>query len=586
MAETRVEIVTSKNKLYHTLGVLDASNTSSAQERQHELDEKFNVIFHQSLDGILIIDQENGRIIDINPAIGRILGYNNGALVGQHFSALFPPHSSNHHTLSEKLALGGEILRAQEFCRADGCTQVMDLTTSKIPWEQGQAILAILHDATERVRAEEEIRQRNRELTLLNRVISAATSTLDVEQVLHFVCQELAQTFDLPHSVTALLDATQTTATVVAESHEPEQPDLVGRTIAIPDNSLGKSLIKEKTCVAIPDAHQDSRIAFLHDLMREHNTVSVLFVPIVVRDQVTGIIELGATERRLFTSKEIALAQNVAAAAGQVLETARLYQALRQHADRLQETVAQRTVELQVALVQAQDADRIKSQFVSNVSHELRTPLNNLKLYLALLTRGYEEKRQHYLDTIKREVNRLQSTIESLLDLSRLDLGQLKVEAEATDLNPLVHTLALDRQALAENRNLTLDVDLDESLPPSLADPKLIERVLANLLTNALNYTPEGGQVCITTRPQQAEDRSWVTVSVTDTGPGIADKERLRLFERFYRGQAGLDSDAPGTGLGLAISKEIVDQHAGHITVESEIGRGSTFTVWLPSATD
>jgi signal transduction histidine kinase len=116
-----------------------------------------------------------------------------------------------------------------------------------------------------------------------------------------------------------------------------------------------------------------------------------------------------------------------------------------------------------------------------------------------------------------------------------------------------------------------------------VADPQLIEQVLTNLLTNAMNYTPAGGSVQIATQSVQTNGDRWVTLSVTDTGLGIAPEEQARLFQRFERGQASADLQVPGTGLGLAISKEIIDLHAGRITLESEVDEGSTFTVWLPT---
>jgi signal transduction histidine kinase len=209
--------------------------------------------------------------------------------------------------------------------------------------------------------------------------------------------------------------------------------------------------------------------------------------------------------------------------------------------------------------------------------------LTNLKLYLTLLTRGVPEKKQTYLDTLSREANRLQDLIEGLLDLSRLDLGKLQTNLQPTDLNMLVGTLATDRGALAADRGLTLDVETTELLPMALADQKLLEQVLTNLLTNAINYTPQGGTIMLRTGTVEADGLRWATASVSDTGPGIPAEEQALLFQRFYRGKAGQASDAPGTGLGLAICKETMDRHGGRITVESDgvPGEGSTFTVWL-----
>ncbi|RMF29907.1 MAG: PAS domain-containing sensor histidine kinase, partial [Chloroflexi bacterium] len=241
-------------------------------------------------------------------------------------------------------------------------------------------------------------------------------------------------------------------------------------------------------------------------------------------------------------------------------------------------------VGIQNDITHRKEVERLKDQFISNVSHELRTPLTNLKLYLTLLERGQPEKQRYYLTTLQREAERLHYLVENLLSLSRLDLGEAEISRTPTDVNVLVRMLVEDREAMAADRSLTLEADLAEDLPYALVDRPMIEQVLTNLLTNAMNYTPGGGKIVVRTAKREDEGRSWVTISIEDTGVGIPPDERPYIFDRFYRGEAARRSGVPGTGLGLAICKEIVDRHGGRITVESEEGKGSTFTVWLVPA--
>jgi signal transduction histidine kinase len=130
---------------------------------------------------------------------------------------------------------------------------------------------------------------------------------------------------------------------------------------------------------------------------------------------------------------------------------------------------------------------------------------------------------------------------------------------------------------------LTLTLEEYPDLPLAKGDQKQLNQVLSILLTNALNYTPEGGEVTLRTALQELDDTSWVTIAVSDNGPGVSDADRINLFNRFYRGTAGRASGAPGTGLGLAIAKEIMDRHQGRIEVTSDgvPGNGTTFTMWL-----
>ena len=235
-------------------------------------------------------------------------------------------------------------------------------------------------------------------------------------------------------------------------------------------------------------------------------------------------------------------------------------------------------------ITQRKELERLKDEFVSNVSHELRTPIANVKLYISLLTRGKPEKRDEYVQTLKREAGRLENLIEDLLDLSRLDLETGKVELAPTDLKPLTAQLIADRSALAASRGHTIDYQTDERPVMALADPAALGQVFTNLLTNAVNYTPPGGLISVTVAPRELDGQPWATFTVKDSGPGISAVDLPRLFDRFYRGAVGRKSGAPGTGLGLAISDKIIDRLGGQITVDSQEGRGAAFTVWLKTA--
>jgi PAS domain S-box-containing protein len=232
-------------------------------------------------------------------------------------------------------------------------------------------------------------------------------------------------------------------------------------------------------------------------------------------------------------------------------------------------------------ITRQKELDRLKDQFVANVSHELRTPLTNIKLYVTLLQRGPGDKQLQYWQTLEREVKRLEVLIENLLSISRLDMGQVPLEWEAVDVNEVVRQLLHDRAALIRERGLTLEAALAEGRPRAWASANIVAQILANLVTNATHYTPPGGRIVVSTARQIERDRLWITFTVTDTGPGITAADLPRLFERFYRGEAGRRSGAPGTGLGLAICSDLADKLGGHITVASQPGQGAAFTVWL-----
>jgi two-component system phosphate regulon sensor histidine kinase PhoR len=229
------------------------------------------------------------------------------------------------------------------------------------------------------------------------------------------------------------------------------------------------------------------------------------------------------------------------------------------------------------------EVQRMKDAFVSNVSHELRTPITSIKLNLTLL-RMNPQGQEVYIDRMERETSRLADLIEDLLRLSRLDQERVALDLKTVNLNALAARYVEDRIPVAEIRHLDLRLGDQPHLPPVQADDGLLGQALSVLITNALHYTPAGGEVVISTQARQEEGEWWVGVRVSDSGPGISAEDMPHLFKRFYRGKVGRQSEQPGTGLGLAIAREIVERHGGRIEVESAgvSGQGATFSIWLP----
>lgn len=254
-----------------------------------------------------------------------------------------------------------------------------------------------------------------------------------------------------------------------------------------------------------------------------------------------------------------------------------------------QEQLQQAKDELEQKVQQLDEANkhllklgRLKDEFLSSVSHELRTPIANIKLSQQLAI-AHPEERDKYFATLRRETERLHFIIEELLDVARMSL-ELRLNVATCDLNRLILLYIADRTLMAEERGLALTFSEEVGLPTVQADRMQIERVLGILLMNALNYTPSGGSIEISTHSQHQNGALWLGFTVKDDGPGISPEEQERLFERFFRGEAALNSGVPGTGLGLYMAREIVDMHGGKIEISSDgvEGKGARFTVWLP----
>ena len=227
--------------------------------------------------------------------------------------------------------------------------------------------------------------------------------------------------------------------------------------------------------------------------------------------------------------------------------------------------------------------EAIKKDFVANVSHELRTPLASIKGYSETLLGGGmedEETLTDFLRIIDKNATRMSRLINDLLILSRLESLQVPVEWDALDLEELFTSTLSGFKKQARDKGITISLDVSEALPKVMGDRDRVEQVMVNLLDNAIKYTPVDGSVSVSVGRGAGE----VRVDITDTGLGIPTKDIPRIFERFYRVDKARSREMGGTGLGLAIVKHIIQVHNGRVWVESEPGRGSTFSFTLKPA--
>ncbi|MFN2220500.1 MAG: ATP-binding protein [Anaerolineae bacterium] len=231
--------------------------------------------------------------------------------------------------------------------------------------------------------------------------------------------------------------------------------------------------------------------------------------------------------------------------------------------------------------LQLQELDQLKSRFVSNVSHELRTPLAVIKLYATLTRKGRPEKQAHYLQTIEQETHRLETMVENILDLTRMDRQELHFTPELLKVDEIVDQVLQVYEETAQRRGLELRNHIRGELPLLWADRDHLIQLLTNLVDNALKYTPRGGQVWVASRVFKDDGQSFLELAVGDTGLGIPKDEQERVFERFYRGSSNRP-ESTGTGLGLAIVEELMAQHEGKVTLQSEVGKGSVFALQFP----
>jgi signal transduction histidine kinase len=266
--------------------------------------------------------------------------------------------------------------------------------------------------------------------------------------------------------------------------------------------------------------------------------------------------------------------------------------------------IADRSDELERLSADLLRANRAKSEFLANVSHELRTPLAAVVGFIDLLRDGaYGELSPRQIGPVERiesSANHLRELVDQILDLSKLAAGRLEVSTESLSLRAFVIDVASEVESLLNEKGLAFSIAVPATLPKVETDPTHLRQILVNLLGNAIKFTDRGtitvraarvpdGEVAQMAgrsrrRPLLAEGGSFIALQVSDTGSGIAERDHERIFEEFEQVNAGPrgDSMRRGTGLGLSISRRLARLLGGDITVESELGAGATFTVWLP----
>lgn len=227
--------------------------------------------------------------------------------------------------------------------------------------------------------------------------------------------------------------------------------------------------------------------------------------------------------------------------------------------------------------------EKVRQDFVANVSHELRTPVTNIKGYAETLLEGALEDKENahdFLKIIYSDSDRLARLIDDLLDLSKIESGKLKMVLEPCAFMPILERVVSSLERYARDKSVILKSDIPKDIPNLLADESRLAQVLLNLIDNAIKYTENKGLVTISAK----EQGKFVRIDISDTGVGIPEKDLPRIFERFYRVDKARSRELGGTGLGLSIVKHIVHAHKGEVSVQSVLGRDSTFSFTIPKA--
>jgi len=428
------------------------------------------------------------------------------------------------------------------------------------------AIASQLGVALENARLYKETSRRLAEAVLIQEVMLAASSTLDLDLVIERTVKALHRALNI-EEVALLLPDEQSKFLVFYSPSTGKQGQAEVTKLPIEDSPAGQVYLTGQPVLLRDVAAQRETLA--KQFTFDPTVRSFLAVPVQSGPNITAVLQAESRTPGAFGEDELRVFTTIAGQLGVVLENARLYKKLEAQ-----------TTELLRAYRELQEVTRLRTELVQNVSHELRTPLSLIQGYTELLLEGdlgpLPQKQQKVLQTIRERAAGLARSIHNLTMLQ--NMPRLILERTQVSLVDLLHSAVSGFQVLAERSGIVFQEHLADDLPVIWADRERMELVFSHLIENAIKFSPHGGTVSI----HAWADEHWVYVSVRDEGIGIPQDRLHLIFERFYQVDGSASRRFGGMGVGLALVWEIVEAHGGTVTVESEVGKGSNFTVALP----
>jgi signal transduction histidine kinase len=407
-----------------------------------------------------------------------------------------------------------------------------------------------------------ELEQSNGELRALGEVSQAVNSTLDLKTVLETIVAKAVQLSGTEAGAIYVFDAAKREFELKATSG---MSDELIRMISEQHADFSEAVaqtVEHRVPVQVPDLRDEPSSA-LNDIMLRAGFRARLVIPLIGVQGAVGALVVRRKVPGEFSKGTINLLQTFAAQSVLAIENANLFHEIEEKGHELQM------------------ASQHKSQFLANMSHELRTPLNAILGYTELIIdRVYGDippKAIATLDRVQANGKHLLGLINDVLDLSKIEAGQLNLTLADYSVKDVVYNVFGAVESLANNKKIQLKVDMAGELPQAHGDERRLTQVLFNLVGNAIKFT-DTGEVAI----KASSSNGSVTIAVRDTGPGISEADQAKIFEEFQQADSSTTKEKGGTGLGLAIAKRIVEMHGGRLWVESQLGQGATFSFMVP----
>ncbi len=426
-----------------------------------------------------------------------------------------------------------------------------------------------------------DLSRRNEQMAAIDKALRSTTTQLHLQSILESALQAALNLTRIESGILCLVDGKNgrlVPRAMVVDGSGVAAPgsardQIIEDSIGSPESWTGRSRILRERSAAESAAGDGS--------WPGENARYLAAFPLRVRNHAIGVLCLFSNRDEKPENDFLDLVEDVCAPLALAIENALLFEEAKNHEAELEKQVAERTRELAQAMERALAADRIKSAFLATMSHELRTPLNAIIGFTGILLKELagplNEEQQKQMTMVQTSSRHLLSLINDVLDISKIEAGQLELAVASFDLASSIEKMTAMVSPQAGKKGVEMNVDIADDVGETTADQRRIEQIMLNLLNNAVKFTDQGH-----VRVSCGRNGDAYVFSVSDTGIGIGDEDRQGLFQPFHQVDSGIARKREGTGLGLSICKKLLDMMGGDIQLESRPGHGSTFTVRFP----
>jgi PAS domain S-box-containing protein len=546
----------------------DATERNRTEQALRSSEEKFRALAGTATDAIVSADSL-GNIVYFNEAAEQIFGYSSSEVAGKSLTLLMPerfrqPHrdgllrylsSREPKVLGKTVELAGWTKGGVEF----------PLEVSIAAWKAREATFftAIMRDITDRKTAEREIQNNLRRIQALHEIDLAITSTLDLRRILDVLLEKIELFFDYSTACTVRLLDPRTAVLEPAACRNIDEAEWKAQVWSA-TNDLFKSIFETGAPIIARNVQLDPLLVDHHEFFIKNQLVSYLGIPLRAKSRSLGLLGLFTRQPHVFTPQEVDFLTTLAGQAAVAIQNSQLLEETKQQTYALEKS------------------NKVKDEFLSVTSHELRTPLITITGYARLLEDeslgALQPEQVKAARVIKNQANDLLTMIRHILETTRLEAGTMTVERETLEIREMLDGLA-DFYSPAREKEVTVRWDCAGDLPRILTDGIKLKQILQNLVDNALKFT-ERGQVTVSAR--MLDEGRTTEFKVADTGVGIPGEMGPLIFDKFRQVDGSDARGHEGIGLGLYIVKQFTDLIGGSIDFESEVGKGTVFTLRVP----